>query len=370
MTDASSSDGSERAGPPDPAANPELLRIAAEAAGEAIIITTPDLEQPGPIIVYVNPAFTRMTGYTREEAVGRSPRFLQGPGTDRATLDRLHVELASGGPFHGETLNCRKDGGHYLISWLITPMHDAAGQISHWIAIQRDITDLRRKEERLREVAAHRTLLLGELQQRVQHTLAAVRTMARRTGDTSLTAEDYAAHLDGRLNALTRVLTMITRDPSAGISLEHLVAEELLANVAHEGEQTSISGPDVLLQPGVAETFGLALHELATNAIKYGALSAPGGRVAVRWWIESADTDAPPHLVFDWVETGNQRPVPAPRPRGFGMSLLEDQLPHELEAETRLAFTPQGFSCRITLPLMRRLVRLADDIKVETSEEH
>lgn len=336
--------------------DPDLFRVAVEAAGEAILITTPDLEQPGPRIVYVNPAFTSMTGYTREEAVGRSPRFLQGPETDRVMLDRIHEDLAQGGPFQGETVNYRKDGSTYLISWLITAMHDEAGQITNWIAIQRDITELRQKEERLREADEHRTLLLSELQNRVRNALAVVRSIVRRTDETTQTAEDYAAHLDGRLDALTRVLGVITRDPEAGIDLENLVAEELLAYVAHEGEQVSLSGPEILLQPQAAETFGLALHELATNAIKYGALASPSGRVAVRWWAESDGVQNAPRLVFDWSETGGE-PVLDPKTRGFGLNLLEETLPHALGAETTISFMRQGLTCRIALPLTKRLVR-------------
>lgn len=361
MTDATSSSPQDRIRTPGQRDDPALFRVAVEAAGEAILITTPDLQEPGPVIVYANPAFTRMTGYTREEALGRSPRFLQGPKTDRAVLDRLRAELAAGRPFHGEAVNYRKDGSTYLIDWLITPMRDRAGEITHWVAIQRDITHLRQQEEQLRDAAEQRSLILGELQHRVRSSLAAVRALARRTGDTSLTAEDYAAHLDGRLNALTRVLGVIARDPGAGISLESLVAEELLTNIAHEGEQAFISGPEVLLQPRAAETFGLALHELATNAVKYGALTSAKGRVTVRWWTEGEERQGAARLVFDWVETGAQQPVLAPQPGGFGMSLLQDTLPYEFEAETTIAFTPQGLTCRIALPLTPRVIRSVED---------
>ncbi len=356
MTQATNSNPLDRALSPGFRDDPTLFKIAVEAAGEAILITTPELEQPGPVIVYVNPAFTRMTGYTREEVVGRSPRFLQGPETDRAVLDRLRADLAAGEPFHGEAVNYRKDGSTYLISWLITAMHDEAGRITNWIAVQRDITELRQKEVRLREADVHHTLLLSELQQRVRDALAVVRSIARRTDDTSQTAEDFAAHLDGRLGAFSRVLGVITRDPAAGISLESLVAEELLAYVAREGEQASISGPEILLQPKAAETFGLALHELATNAIKYGALTSPRGRVTVRWWVESDGAEDEPRLEFDWSETGGE-PVLPPQTSGFGMNLLENTLPHALGAETVIAFTPQGLTCRITIPLTTRLVQ-------------
>ena len=345
--------------PPSVQGDAPLLWAALEAVGEAVLITTPDLEQPGPIIVYANPGFTRMTGYTREEAVGRSPRFLQGPETDRAVLDRMQAELGRGESFRGEAVNYRKDGSTYRIEWLITPMRDEAGRLTHWIAVQRDITDLRRNEERLRQAAEHQSYLLAELQHRVRNTLAVVRTIARRTGETSGSVEDYVSHLDGRLNAFSRVESSIARNPADGISLESLLADELLANIAREGEQAHISGPMVLLQPRAAETFGLALHELATNAVKYGALSGPEGQVRVTWRIEEAVGGGPSRLLFEWVEAGAQRPVLAPRPYGFGMNMLERTLPYDLGAETTIAFTPRGLTCRIVLPLTERVLQAA-----------
>src|SRR3712207_9087536 len=112
-------------------------------------------------------------------------------------------------------------------------------------------------------------MLLAELQHRVRNTLAVVRSIARRTGETSDTVEDYAMHLDGRLNAFARTQAMVTRNPSAGVDLETLVAEELNSYHAREGGQLRISGPPLRLCTKAAETFSLAVHELATNAVKY-----------------------------------------------------------------------------------------------------
>ena len=129
----------------------ELFRAAVEAAGEAIVITSTDLEAPGPVIEYVNPAFTRMTGYRLQEVLGRTPRMLQGPKTDRAVLDRLKAELKANGTFSGETVNYRKDGSAYVIQLVITPMRDDAGRFIHWLAVQRDVTRKRHIEIALAE---------------------------------------------------------------------------------------------------------------------------------------------------------------------------------------------------------------------------
>ena len=160
-----------------------LFRAAVEVAGEAVVITSPDLDPPGPVIEYVNPAFARMTGYAAREAIGRSPRFLQGPRTDRAVLDRMRADLAAHGTFHGEAVNYRKDGSEYVLEWRIAAIRDAAGRVSHWVAVQRDVTAHRRAEERQK-------FLVGELQHRVRNALAVIRSIARRTAATSETAED------------------------------------------------------------------------------------------------------------------------------------------------------------------------------------
>jgi PAS domain S-box-containing protein len=316
-----------------------LFRTALEAVGEAVIVTTPELDRPGPYILYVNPAFTRLTGYTPEEAIGQSPRFLQGPETDRAVLDRLTSDLLTAGRFEGEAVNYRKDGTSYTIEWHITAMRDRDGQPTHWIAVQRDITDRKRAEE-------HQRLLLTELQHRVRSILSVVRFVARRSAEASRTPEDYVMHFDGRIDAIARAQALVTRDPAKGVDLELLVSEELLAHRAQEGEQVEISGPNITLQPRAAETLGLAIHELATNALKYGALSRADGRITVNWQIIP---DGAGHMLrFEWREAGG--PVLNASHRGFGTELLEKALARALGARTELSFTDGRAACTIEVP--------------------
>ena len=121
-----------------------LLGSAVQQAKESIIVTEADLDLPGPKIVFVNPAFTQMTGYSAEEAIGKTPRFLQGPATDKAVLKRLREDLEQGKVFEGEAIQYRKDGTEYFQEWQITPLRDAQDKITHFVSIQRDITE--RKE--------------------------------------------------------------------------------------------------------------------------------------------------------------------------------------------------------------------------------
>lgn len=123
---------------------------------EAVVITTTELAPPGPEIVYVNEGFCRMTGYAAEEVIGKSPRILQGPKTDRAELDRLRQHLYRGEPFEGGAVtNYRKDGSEYILDWHIVPLRDDAGKITHWLASQRDVTKPKTLEESLRYQALH-----------------------------------------------------------------------------------------------------------------------------------------------------------------------------------------------------------------------
>ena len=237
---------------------PRVFRSAMEVAGEAVVVTSAELDAPGPRILYVNPAFTRMTGYAPEEVLGQTPRMLQGPGTDRTVLDRMRVDLASTGQFHGEAVNYAKDGTPYVIDWLITGARDETGRVTEWVSVQRDVTGRKALEER-------HDLLLGELQHRVRNNLAVIRSIVRRSTATSASVEEQATHLNGRLDVFARVQSLVTQDPGTWIDLSRLISDELNVHAAHEGEQVRTSGPSVRLRPRTAERLGLALHELASE---------------------------------------------------------------------------------------------------------
>lgn len=128
-----------------------LLESAIKNDYDAILITELSLESPGPRIVYVNPGFTEMTGYTREEVIGKTPRILQGPKTDQETLDQLKQALKEGKSFFGQTVNYRKDGSEFINQWDIHPLEDEDGNITHWVSYQHDITERKRAEEAILE---------------------------------------------------------------------------------------------------------------------------------------------------------------------------------------------------------------------------
>lgn len=137
----------------------DYLRSALEEARDSVVITEAEpLDEPGPRIVWANKAFSRMTGYEMEDLIGESPRLLQGPETERSVLNKVRSALENERAVHAETVNYRKDGTPYVVAWQIAPVHAEDGELTHWVSIQRDVTDQQRRQERLKHEATHDSL--------------------------------------------------------------------------------------------------------------------------------------------------------------------------------------------------------------------
>ena len=208
-----------------------------------------------------------------------------------------------------------------------------------------DVTRTARAEAALR---ARLRILVAELQHRVRKSLALVKSITARTAESSETVEEMTAHLLGRIEAFARVQSMVTRNPDRGVDLSALVGEEMLAHAVHEGEQLTINGTDVALKPKAAETISLALHELATNAVKHGSLAKGKGRVAVGW--RKTGSGKSRKLRFTWSEDRMPRERALPAHDGFGMELLTRILPYDLDAKTSLEFRQEGLRFQMELP--------------------
>lgn len=185
---------------------------------------------------------------------------------------------------------------------------------------------------------------LAELQRRARNTLAIIRVIARRTAWRGGTAEDHAARLDARLGAFSRLQAALLRAMPGGVGLEELVTEALSAVAATDGRRARIAGPELRLPAAVAETLGLALHELAANAAEHGALARQGGQLSVSWEV------AGQVLRLRWEETGAGQ-VPETPGGGFGLELLGRALPYELAAVTRWSARPDGILFEAEIPL-------------------
>lgn len=139
-----------------------LLESAIENDYDSILVTELEVEKPGPKIVYVNDGFTKITGYSRDDIIGKTPRILQGPKTDRAVLDRLKRRLKNGRAFFGQTVNYRKDGSEFINQWDIHPLTDDEGNVTHWVSYQHDITERKRAEKNVINTHAEFDELLEE----------------------------------------------------------------------------------------------------------------------------------------------------------------------------------------------------------------
>jgi two-component sensor histidine kinase len=199
-----------------------------------------------------------------------------------------------------------------------------------------------------KEGEAHLRLLMRELTHRSKNLLAVIQAMARQTARHVGSIDAFLTRFGARLQALASSHDLLVQESWYGVSLSELVRSQLGHYVDREDAQVSLSGPDIVLKPEAAQSLGLALHELATNAAKYGALSVPAGRVAITW------TRLPPTegngVEVWWIEENGPK-VKAPRQRGFGRMVIEQNLTRALDAEVELSFSPAGLRCRIVMPV-------------------
>jgi two-component system CheB/CheR fusion protein len=235
----------------------------------------------------------------------------------------------------------RLDGAERYIVNRFRVLRDAAGAPVQVVGVIADET-LRRAEE------LRGAWLLAQLQHRMKNVMAMVRSLARRTLENSSDLAGYFSHFDGRLNALARAQSALVRRVDEGLDVEEMVREELL-QVAAEDEQVEVGGPAVRLHGPAAEYMALTLHELAVNAMKFGALSAQGGKVIVAWEV-SREADGE-RLRLNWFESGVPAMAANPPRVGFGRQLVEQGLPYQLDARTAFKLEPGGMRCELDIPL-------------------
>lgn len=237
----------------------------------------------------------------------------------------------------------RADGRFGWTLLRAVPIIGRDGEIVEWLGTATDMDGVR-TQQRQQEA------LLAEVQHRVRNSLAVIRSIVRRTAANSADVDQFSMHLDGRLASFARTQAAAIRDPLGGLDLRGILLDELAAHVVREGERAFASGPDIALGAKAAGLVGLAFHELATNAVKFGAFAVATGVVRISWTIEAEADDLPwLHLVWDETRAGD--PVPPPVRRGFGFEFLENTLPYELGATTDIAVRPAGVRCAIRFAL-------------------
>jgi two-component system CheB/CheR fusion protein len=198
----------------------------------------------------------------------------------------------------------------------------------------------------------HNTLLLGELDHRVKNILAVVSSVVTQTLKTSDSPGAFAVDIEGRIAAIARAHGRLTDNGRGAVSLRELVSTEL-APYNRTNANIRIEGPPVEFTPKAGLALAMAIHELASNAAKYGALSMPAGVLSVSWQIENGSSGL---LNFGWIETGGPPIMGQPSRRGFGTTLIERTLALEFDATVKREFLLSGLKCSIAMPLTPEVI--------------
>lgn len=296
---------------------------------------------------YVSPAVQTIFGVT-PQAVLADARLLNALiiPEERDEASR-NVERVSAGEVVVQEYRIQR-AGDLTFRWIRStgfPLCGGDGDIQRIGSIAQDITEAKL-------AAGHQATLLAELQHRVRNVLAIVRSVTVRTGERASSVQDYADILSGRLLALARVQALLTRGANLSVNIRDVVHDEVSVQAQHEG-QYRIEGPDISLSPKAAEILTLVVHELGTNAMKYGALSVADGRVKVEW--ATFVKRGIPWLRFVWTESGSAAaPIAAatvPRRRGFGRELIEARVPYELGGQGSVVIEAGKVQCHLEFPL-------------------
>jgi PAS domain S-box-containing protein len=317
-------------------ADAETARMAAIASASQDALFGLSLE--GKIEAW-NPAAEQLYGYRADEVVGRHVAVLAHEER-RSEQDRILASVCAGetiGPF--DTVRLRKDGTSFNASLSIAPVKAADGTVTGMSAAVHDITD--RKEWEARQI-----LMSRELAHRVKNSFAVLQSILRSTLKASRSPEHFAEAFSGRLHSLASAQDILTANDWKGAELGALAQRQLLFYLDSAPGRLTISGPDVNLPADYAVPFGLILNELATNAVKHGALSGPEGKAALSWRVETG-ADKSRRLHVEWTENG--APNGATRgPDGFGSTLIEKSL---ASAAVTRTFGPDGLVCKIEADL-------------------
>ena len=288
-------------------------------------------------IYWFNQRWLDYTGMTVEDMAGQDGgRKVVHPDHLERVTDRFNEYFAAGTEWE-DTFPLLGADGHYR--WFLSravPLRDEAGKVKCWFGTNTDITKERDAERRIE-------LLLMEVNHRSKNLLSVVQSMARRTASSS---EDFIPRLEQRIAALAANQDVLVQRNWSAVPLRELVDAQLLFLEQAEA-QTELTGPEVVVQASTAEALSMALHELATNAEKYGAYSVPAGLVRISWDVSGTGADA--EFVMRWTESGGPPVVQSGEP-GFGSRIIRDVPRGRLRGEVETEYAPQGFRFTLRCP--------------------
>ncbi|MGK2910769.1 MAG: sensor histidine kinase, partial [Sphingobium sp.] len=317
----------------------ERFRILATSIPQLVFLGQVDGNRTWP-----GPQWIEFTGLGFDDSLGHGWLTSIHPD-DRDATQAGWQEASRTGEYYVEHRVRREADGEYR--WHQTRARPMDGEVkAEWVGTMTDVHDLRTLKDR-------QQVLLEELQHRTRNLLGVIQAMASRMMDKGPSMIDFRVDFEERLRALSRVQSLLAKVDYGRFPLRMLIEAELAAHGDGDLESGKIEmvGPDISLHPMAAQTLALAVHELATNALKYGALAQAAGKLSVTWTIEQEERQY--FLVLEWRETNVHMPdESAPRRKGYGTELIERALSYQLKAASRLEFGRDGVSCVIRVPVL------------------
>ena len=317
-----------------------LQRLAAAIRGSDIYLFSQDRDLR---YTWINRA---AFGQTPEDIVGKTDEEIL-PSPARERIAALKRDAIDSGQVVDAEISVPRDDDTQWFDLHAEPARNAAGEITGVTCVAVDITERKRYEQHLR-------LLMRELTHRSKNLLAVIQAMARQTAAAAVSTEAFLDRFGARLQGLASSHDLLVQESWQGASIPELVRAQLGHYADLVGSKIVLEGEPLYLKPEAAQNVGLALHELATNAAKYGALSTPEGRIRISWGLVGDGADR--RFRIAWIESGGPE-VTAPERRGFGRMVVERNVARVLEGEVELDFAKDGVRWSLVVPVEHVLAR-------------
>ncbi len=323
-------------------ANGVLFEQAMSQTRMAVCLCDPSTEDSP--IVFANRAFLELTGYSEEEVVGRNCRFLQGPGTDPEKISMIREALEAETVVVVEILNYRKDGSSFWNALHLGPIYDDAGKLLYFFGSQWNVSDVHaaRAEE------AYAKALSRELSHRMKNMFSVIGAIVNITGRAQGMQEEVRV-INDRIQALGRAYEPTLDDASLGSIELGQAIRSVLAPYDPEGQRIRYQGTGLRVDPNVVSALGLTFHELATNAVKYGALSSDNGSVDVVWGMTDTAGEKAGGLEVVWTESGGPAVSYESANEGTGHDIMR-RLMSLARGDVACDWKPEGLVVTVSAP--------------------